>query len=58
MICKLSDGRICRLIKHDQPVLFDARPGWSLVERPINPTHLMKSIWWVPSTTIVWILNF
>lgn len=53
-ICKLSDGRLCELHKHDTSVCFDARPGWSLVVRPIGERPLRQSAWWVQSTQIQW----
>ena len=35
-VAKLCDGRLCELLRHDVPVLFDQNPGWSLVARPIG----------------------
>ncbi len=54
-ICKLSSGKICRLLQHDQPVKFDSRPGWSLVARPLEGR--LVTPWWVQATEIVWILE-
>ena len=55
MVCKLSSGKICRLLQHDQPVKFDSRPGWSLVARPLEGR--LVTPWWVQATEIVWILE-
>lgn len=55
LICKLSDGRLCELIRYDTSVRFDQRPGWSLVARPIGERPLRQSAWWVQSTQIQWI---
>ncbi len=52
---KLADRRLVRLIRHNVPVLFDTRPGWSLVALPLEGKP--KELWWVPSTSVAWFFS-
>jgi hypothetical protein len=56
-VAKLCDGRLCELLRHDVPVLFDQNPGWSLVARPIGERAHRQAVWWVQSTQITWVLE-
>lgn len=60
-VSKLNDGKLVELLRHCVPVQFDTSPQhWCLVARPLNlpTTSGRKTMWWVPSTSIAWHLDF
>lgn len=56
-VAKLSTGQIVQLLEHEKEVRFS--PGrFSLVTAALSTNPRKFDPYWVPSTLVVWILNF
>ena len=55
-IAKLNNGRIVKLIKHQQRVLF-SQFQHSLVNDNINAIPQRHKPYWVISTSVVWVMD-